>query len=83
VSAEDMLGNVWEWTADWFKDRYEGDGLAVDPHKPPNGESRVLRGGAWNGIASDVRESYRISHRPGGLGSSGIGFRCAGEISVR
>jgi formylglycine-generating enzyme required for sulfatase activity len=79
----DMLGNVWEWTADWFKDRYEGDGLAVDPHGPPNGESRVLRGGAWNGVASDVRESYRISHRPGGRGSSGIGFRCAGEISVR
>jgi formylglycine-generating enzyme required for sulfatase activity len=78
----DMIGNVWEWTADWFKDQYQ-TGLAVDPQGPPTGEGRVLRGGAWNSRADDARESYRIWQRPGGLGGSGMGFRCAGEITVR
>jgi formylglycine-generating enzyme len=42
----DMLGNVWEWTADHFHDNYEGaptDGSAWIS----GGQDPVLRGGSW------------------------------------
>jgi len=45
----DMAGNVWEWCLN-----QEGD-----PSRRENGESRVLRGGAWSGIPDDCRAAYR------------------------
>ena len=76
----DLLGNVWEWTADWYK-TYEGDSLEVDPTGPPGGESRVLRGGSWILIPSDVRASFRDRVLPT-YRYSDVGFRCSGEIRV-
>jgi formylglycine-generating enzyme required for sulfatase activity len=77
----DMLGNVWEWTADRFKDRYEDDGVARDPQGPPVGEYRLLRGGSWGSTARVVRASVRYRNQPT-LQYGGSGFRCAGERSV-
>jgi formylglycine-generating enzyme required for sulfatase activity len=77
----DMLGSVWEWTADWYKDKYEGSGQEVDPQGPPGGEFRVLRGGSWDVFASDVRASSRVRDRPTVRNYSN-GFRCVGEIPV-
>lgn len=41
----DMLGNVWEWTEDWYGDHSAVP--SIDPSGPNEGVDRVIRGGAW------------------------------------
>ena len=53
----DMLGNVWEWTEDWFGE-YPG-GSVTDPRGPASGSYRVNRGGSWIGYARGCRASLR------------------------
>jgi len=73
----DVVGNVWEWVADWYAPYT--DAPAVDPHGPPNGKARVMRGGAWNGAEpSWVRPSFRYRNDPASS-SHGVGFRCAAD----
>lgn len=71
----DVVGNVWEWVADW-EGPYSAD-EARNPSGPPNGERKIIRGGAWNGsFASWLRPSFRYAQDPKAT-SHGIGFRCA------
>ena len=69
----DMLGNVGEWTADWYYGRYPS-GLVTDPRGPLTGSRRVLRGGSWHSDAGYVRSAHRNDASPGIFGD-GIGFR--------
>ncbi len=76
--VEDIVGNVWEWVADWHS-AYTADDQ-TDPTGPTEGKERVVRGGAWNGAYPDwVRPSYRFKSSPD-TRSHGIGFRCAKSI---
>ena len=74
----DTLGNVWEWTADWYNDKYYQGSERSDPKGPPNGTQRSLRGGSWYDNPSFVRASFRGRIEPG-YRLSGVGFRCLWE----
>ena len=55
----DMLGNAWEWTADWHDEAYYAASPPVDPQGPLDGSVRVRRGGSWHIWALYSRCSYR------------------------
>ena len=76
----DMLGNVLEWTADWYSE-YKNDAGQTDPQGPPSGESRVFRGGCWGLDSTSGRASARHGNHPY-YRSYYCGFRSAGEIRV-
>jgi sulfatase modifying factor 1 len=71
----DMLGNVWEWCADWFNGSYYASSPATDPKGPANGTSRVRRGGSWYHIPEHLRVSYRAAESPSSRDDV-TGFRC-------
>lgn len=89
----DMIGNVWEWTSDWYDANYfsslADNGVAENPKGPkqyndprePLVAKRVTKGGSFL-CASDYCSNYRYSARQGSAtdtGSSNIGFRCVSD----
>ena len=74
----DMLGNVWEWTGDWYG--VYPSGPVTDPEGPDSGSNRVTRGGSWDDGAGAVRSADRSGSSPDFSGRTrwrnvSIGFR--------
>ena len=76
----DMLGNVREWVADWFGDKYYGASEPRDPQGPPGGVSRVVRGGSWGDGPWYARVSSRVRYLYLDVSDSNLGFRCVREV---
>jgi formylglycine-generating enzyme required for sulfatase activity len=74
----DMLGNVWEWTAEVFRSAPGTDDTA--PGVPE--DLRSLRGGSWKNSARQIRVSNRGRLAPDDR-EDDDGFRCARDVTPR
>lgn len=72
----DMVGNVWEWTEDCLHANYNGAPTDGSAWLGGDCNSRIVRGGSWDNVPSNLRSAYRdwdsIDYR-----SSRLGFRVA------
>ena len=83
----DMHGNVWEWCHDVYSEKYYRQTASDNPHGPPSGEERVLRGGSWRARPPSCRSVTRNSETPAFVdacfGTEAYGFRCVRSAAER
>jgi len=78
VGALDMSGNVWEWTSSLYEDYPYSD-----DHENINDDTnrRVIRGGAFDSTADNLRAAYRSRLHPSNDFNL-VGFRCVRPPSL-
>ena len=74
----DMVGNAFEWVADWYGERSYASSALHDPKGPERGTFRVVRGGPWILNVHFARVSARSWFVPT-VRFGNIGTRCARE----
>jgi ergothioneine biosynthesis protein EgtB len=76
--ADDLLGNVWEWTASWFSPYPDFEFFPYRGYSQVyfDYQHRVLRGGSWATRPQALSSSWRNWYYPH-LRQIFAGFRCA------
>ncbi len=72
-----LVGNVWEWCADYFDAQWRQTATPVNPVGPPSGTTRVMKGGSYLCHASfcfRYRNAARTANTPDSA-TGNIGFR--------
>jgi len=60
-----MSGNVWQWTQDWYRERYDINLSERDPIAEHRSSRKSLRGGSWGTVdVADLRVSRRSYAAP-------------------
>jgi formylglycine-generating enzyme required for sulfatase activity len=77
IGVADLVGNLSEWTLDWYdEDAYQHPLHVRNPVGPHFGEVKVVRGGSFYDPPTFLRLSYRYGLSPQ-FGYDIVGFRCA------
>ena len=70
----DVLGNVWEWTADCWNEDYDDAPRVGGAREDGECEVRVMRGGSWRNDPAKLRAAYRTGSSVSFLNNN-LGFR--------
>ncbi len=73
----DMIGNVWEWTNDWYGSYPNTE--VTNPVGPDVGSEKVIRGCAWSANVQNCRFANR-EREAAQNSSSVVGFRLVREM---
>jgi formylglycine-generating enzyme required for sulfatase activity len=73
-----LAGNAWDWCSDWFDASFHVTGPRIDPQGPPDGVTKVMKGGSFlchKSYCNRYRVAARTSSTPDSS-TSHVSFRC-------
>ena len=79
---KNMVGNVWEWTSDWWTIRHSPLIVHKNPTGPESGKDKVKKGGSFM-CHKEYCYRYRCAARSQNTPDSSaqnLGFRCAADF---
>ena len=77
----DMVGNVWEWVADFYDDKYYSNSASEDPQGPHEGTQHIGRGASYYMYPKRSTVTAR-SVQKSDYHNPGFGFRCAWDAPL-